>query len=486
MSSYSRVIEWPGVIILACGLVSCGSEPLELAEFGEVCGVEGPVRLVALEPDQVVLGGLYRFEERVFYTTARAQTEADVVTYSDTVLWSTGPCGEAPRRIADDVIHLFADDRWPGVLLGCRTEQRDIVSIDPSGEQPPHVVYADVDCFSRDTPQGLVSIDAEGDGPAALTLHPHPGDARSETSEPIGLLDPDVTPEYPITVKSRVRARGDAVFVLTTDGTLLRIDLPSGAATVEQTEVREFDISKDGRYLLWQRAERTDQDSEFPEGLVLLRDREIGDDVPLTTTWLDPFDSPLAWVDLGLVPLMLSRGPLRVYFLPTLSFLDIHDNVFPLEQLADGRWLLQRWWRGPIYLADLREAGSATPFFDNGAIVGREPDGLMLLEVPSDSTPGPLLFAPFDGSPPSRLADRVTPYYRLTEGRVLSALNIDDDGLGDFILADFDTREERLIDRQVVDTSVWSTWDLGDDIFRYTVVDGERSGVWMVRLSPAP
>jgi len=474
------------MIILASGLVSCGSEPIEPAEFGEVCGVKGPVRLVALEPDQVVRGGLYGFEERVLYTTAHAHIEADVVTYSDTVLWSTGPCGESPRRIADDVINVFTDDRWPGVLLGCRTELRDIVSIDPSGDEPPHVVYADVDCFSRNTPQGLVSIDAEGDGPAALTLHPHPDDARTETSEPVGLLDPDVTPEYPITAKSRVRARGDLVFVLTTDGTLLRIELPSGAATVEQTEVREFDISKDGRYLLWQRAERTDQDSEFPEGLVLLRDRESGDDVPLTTTWLDPFDSPLAWVELGLVPLMLSGGPLRIYFLPTLGFLEVYDNVYPLEQLADGRWLLQRWWRGPIYLGDLREGGSATPVFHNGAIVGREPDGLMLLEVPPDSTPGPLLFAPFDGSPPSRLADRVTPYYRLTEGRVLSAINVDDDGLGDFILADFETREERLIDRQVVDTSVWSTWDLGDDIVRYAVVDGERSGVWMVRLPSAP
>jgi len=485
MSSYPRMFEWPGVIILAFGLVSCGSEPIEPAEFGEVCGVVGPFRMVALEPDQVVRGSLYRFEDRVFYTTARAQIEADEVTYSDTVLWSSGPCGEAPRRIADDVINLFTDDRWPGVLLGCRTELRDIVSIDPSGEHPPHVVYADVDCFSRDTPEGLVSIDADGDGPAALTLHPHPADARSETSEPIGLLDPDVTPEYPITAKSRVRARGNMVFVLTTDGTLLRIDLPSGAATVEQTGVYEFDASKDGRYLLWQRAERTDLDREFPEGLVLLRDRETGDDVPLTTTWLAPNDTSLAWVDLGIVPLMLSSGPLRVYFLPTLGFLDIYDNVFPLEQLADGRWLLQRWWRGPIYLADLREAGSATPFFDNGAIVERKPDGLMLLEVPADSGPGPLWFAPFDGSPPSRLADRVTPYYRLTERRVLSALNVDADGLGDFIVADFDTREERLIDRQVVDTSVWSTWDLGDDIVRYAVVDGERSGVWMVRLSPA-
>jgi len=31
-----------------------------------------------------------------------------------------------------------------------------------------------------------------------------------------------------------------------------------------------------------------------------------------------------------------------------------------------------------------------------------------------------------------------------------------------------------------------SSWDLGDDIVRYAVVDGDRSGVWMVRLPPAP
>ena len=32
--------------------------------------------------------------------------------------------------------------------------------------------------------------------------------------------------------------------------------------------------------------------------------------------------------------------------------------------------------------------------------------------------------------------------------------------------------------------SLWAQ-DVGDDVVRYAVVDGERSGVWMVRLSPA-
>lgn len=127
---------------------------------------------------------------------------------------------------------------------------------------------------------------------------------------------------------------------------------------------------------------------------------------------------------------MSPSGPLRIYFLPTLTFFEVHDNVFPLEQLADGRWLMQRWWSGPIYLADLREPGSATPFFEDGAIVGHRPDGLMLLEVPPDLEAAPLWFAPFDGSTPSHLADRVTPYYRLTDGRVLTALNVGEDGLG--------------------------------------------------------
>lgn len=70
------------------------------AELGEVRGVEGPVRLVALEQDEAVRGVLYRFEDRIFYATARPHTEAEVVTYSDTFLWSSGPCGESPRRIA--------------------------------------------------------------------------------------------------------------------------------------------------------------------------------------------------------------------------------------------------------------------------------------------------------------------------------------------------------------------------------------------------
>ncbi len=102
----------------------------------------------------------------------------------------------------------------------------------------------------------------------------------------------------------------------------------------------------------------------------------------------------------------------------------------------------------------------------------------MLLEVPDYPVPAPLWFAPFDGSIPRRLADRVTQFCRLAEGRVLTALNVGEDGLGDLIVADFNTREE---------TGRWSqrscrpggTWATISSAMRLSMVNARACG-WCV------
>lgn len=474
---------------------SCGEEaPLEPAEFAEQCGVEGPVQLFGLEPDEVLTDEPLLFEGRYFYTTGR--TGKYSWDTDNHVVRSVGPCGGAPRRIAEDIRFVDTDERWPGVLFGCHWPTGDLVTLDPAGERAPHVAFVDVGCTTprSDAPAILRLVGEEG-GPAALVLHALPDDPTTETSEPRILLDEVSTPEYPLTTDSWVLGAGDLAFVLTTDWTLLRIDLTDGAVAVEQTGVRNFLVSRDGRYLLYQDVGLTSAEPERTEGVVLLRDRSTGAGVTLATTDLRYGGSSLGRANLGLFTLKLPNGVQRIYFLPALDFVDLPRYLSLRWGLGGDRYVLQRGGDGPLHVTDLREAGSTMPIFGTGWLVWVEPEGAFVLDVPSlweessaRADEGALWFAPVDGQPLRRLADRASRDSRLLdEGRLLTKLDIDEEGLADFMVVDLDTREERLIDRRVASntslTYIYFSSDIIEDDVVYLVVDGERKGVWRARLA---
>jgi hypothetical protein len=467
-------------------LTGCGSEPArESAELAELCGVEGPLHLIALEADQRV----YRvdvFEDRLYYATAHREGDQDPPVYGEPTLWSSGLCGEQRRKIADGITSTFSDERWPGLLLGCREQAREVVSLDPTGLQPAHVVFADIDCWGgHDTSHGLVSLLAEDEGPGTLVLHRYPVDARTETSAPIVLLDPGLTPEHPISRRSRLRLTDDDAFILTDEQTLLRISLRDEDVVVEQTGVRDFEVSSDGRYLLYQDLNLTG-DPDESEGAVILLDRIAGTGTTVAQTDLAYSPIPLAWVDLGVVPLMLSNGMLRVHFLPGLDFVDTRYGTYFRGATADGRWLLQG-TDNRLYLGDAPRPEYFTYLFDGTAQLAADAiseDGVTLMNLTSCCSPsdeGPLLFVPFDGAP-RHLADRVSrARVSVDDRRLLTTVEIDEHGDGELVLVDLDTHDEQLVDTQVGGT-FRSLSEYGDRVFLYSVTDGERTGIWLIRL----
>ena len=493
------MLRWSLPAVWALGLVTCSPDELAPAELAELCGVEGPVRLLALEVDQAAHPEIQRIADRYYLSVKRLQRSKGQTKVVEEALWSVGTCGEAPRRIADDVSEVFTDpERWPGVLLGCRRAHDETVSFDLAGDEPPHVIFDHSICRAERTSHGFLGVVGPEEGPASLILYPYPVDPRRDVPEPRVLVGPEVTPMHPIVgdLNAHLAVREDTASVLTADGDLLTVALADGALTVEQPHVRNFYISPDGRYLLYQDLGLTQDDPYRPEGVVFLRDRTTGEGGTLAQDWLNYSGHSLEFAALGVVTLTLRDDVVRVFFLPGLDFVDLPQSVVLRRQLADGRWLMQAWWEGgPIYVGDLRDLEATTTLFGEAAILptSTSRDGITVAAVGGCCHPvdhddeGAMWFVPFDGSPPRRLAERTSRYsVQLDERRVATALDIDADFIADIALIDLETGVAQLIDRRV---DLWygilPTLGLVEDqLYSYQVVDGERSGVWLVRLPP--
>lgn len=519
------MVRWSLGLVLGLGLASCGSEPFARAQLGEMCGIDEPVRLLALEPDQILRDRPLVLGDQVLISVARQPYGYAIVTSgwepdSEPALWSSGPCGESPRRVAEDVDDAFISKLFPETLIAERVVEGGYVRLDPAGVEPPNVIAPN---FGKWTTYGVVAFDPVGDGaddPASLTLYPYPDDPDTAPPDPITLLDAYRAPQYPFDRRSWVRHIDDIAWVVTTDGQLLRIDIaerlaeldpdlpvdrpaapptdiadepvaaPAGAVTRVQTDVRTFDVSPDGRYLLWQDLHLSNDDPERPEGAVLLQDLHTSAGVSLAQTGMNYSSAPLGRVDDGVLELTLPNDITRIYFLPGLDFVDLPRQLRLFDRpLPDGRWLLQSWRGGPIYLADLHDLESTTVLFPGGEIVRREADGLLIADLtpPRDfedhADQGPLWFAPFDASPAQRRGDAVSRYFHnLPDGRLLTVLSIEKSGLGELVLIDPETGSSRAIDHKVA--TRMTRWKVIDDVVRYPVVDGARTGVWAVRLPP--
>lgn len=472
-------MRWPlGMVLM---FAACESEALEPAVFGEVCGVNGPFHLIPLAEERT-LWSLEQLEKRYIYVTRRSGDGFP----QDFELWSTGLCGESPRRIAEDVSATFQLEQWPGVLFGCRDEANDIVSLDLAGAVPPHVVFADTGC-QNGTPYGFVSFgDASEPGP--LLLHPFPSDPRSETSEPVVLLPSTPIPDPTIKSLSNVVVLPEMIFLRDHSSALLRIDLPGGIQTVEQADVREFEVSRDGRYLLWQDLQLTGADPDRPEGTVLLRDRVTGEGVSLTQTGLRYTSQPLLHIDAGYVQLVLGNGLTRIYSVPSFGFIDLPQGLLLDDRIPDGRWLLHSRWDGKVYLSDLRNPESLT-LLGSGQIVNVGSNGVMVQDLPAccvtkdyQFDEAPLWLLPFDGTQPLRLTEAVSRGAKVMEDEwIIATLNVDENLLADLVLVDLSSDTLRILDRKVVFSPFGATVSMGNNVFRYLVSDGERSGVWLAQ-----
>ena len=475
----------PCVVALLLTLTACAEPDEILAPLGELCDAEGPVRLLELAPDQALINQPRRIGERLFYDIGRP-TPGTALTprnnFTDQQVWTTGLCGEAPMRLDENYWKVFEIERWPGLALAC-DNSKNIVSLSATGPLAANIVFPGMGCDALWSDHGPIVRFGE----QQLLLYRYPEDPRSETASVVLLPGEFQTSGF----LPRFVAAGDDLLALRPTRELVSIDLRDGAVTLEQPGVGAFLASPSGRYFLWTPKSEV---GLFP---VILHDRETGLGVFLGEVNLSSNPQALTFAEQGLVFFYSNTGEWRIYRLPGLEFIVVPPG-YVLDRtlfgsvagpLADGRWIVGTYQDNSLHTVDLH-TGTMTPMFTRpGQVIAREPQGTLVLAVHPccgrgrADDEGPVWFIPHDGSVPTSIAARSTLFgWRPRTDSLITLVDIGGDRRARLVRVNTDTQAEQLIDDHVFMGFIEDPSE--PDIIRYSVQDGERSGVWQVRLPP--
>lgn len=483
-------------------LAACAPDEVTPAELDEVCGQPSPFRLLELDAGETVshVGQVAFVDGRrvlqIGYLDEENAEASPATTKNE--IWSVGECGENPIRLTADAEITGGYAVWPDVVLGCRADTGEIVTIDPHGERPPNVVFQLPDCRGEPTPWGVIGIQPHDEDTGALVLLPYPEDPWTQTASPRVLLDPiriRATPEphmWPA-YHEVLRVFDDELFAIDAELDLVRLSLLDGSVTTEATNVREFEVSRDLHWIVWQDATETETDNpEWPEGAIFSRDRTVGTtthlaDTALAYTGFSPFD----FIDEGFIRLYLGgfgTQPQRFFSTTSAATFEVPPGHRLRTTEVEGRWLDSGLWGyGPFRLFD-RESAAFVPLFDHEGEIDFGEQRSLILQASARALlhdvwrlSGRLWSVTADGER-ELLANRVGRNYRmLADDRVVSVLDPDTKWRGDLVAVDRDSLEEQLVDTNVAG----GAWVLDDgETTLYGVSDRERTGVWLARLAP--
>jgi len=488
-----------GALVAFAGL-SCGAEP-SYVEYAEVCGQVGPFQVLPLASGERLNGKPFKVGERVVFPVGRGAPDESGLPGPSTVgkvLWTTGPCGESPRKVSEDIDSALTISVWPEVLLACDAAEGEVLAIDPTGATPTHAVFTGLSGCELDwTPHGLVSAtepideESEDSGLGTLELRPYPADPFTEVGEPVPLLEA-------MRIRSRegeptgqqLRVFPEFALALTAKDELVRVELADGMVSPVQTGVAAFVADSEGRYVLWQDAIATDERANYPAGRLFLRDRDVSTDVFLGQGALAYNTNALRYIERGVIYLGLDA--IRVFSVPDMGFHDLPDVGRIAGLIDDTRWLMAG--RGLLSLVDLggEEETTTTLARGSGDIMRILAEGVELLKVPAccqRSTlraEGPLWLIPYVGEPRklAARASRWTQPFKAEDGRRAVMLDIGGDWRGTLALSDPDTDEALRIDDGVYVQIHAPGKVFGVDTLVYSIPRGERAGVWIARVAP--
>jgi len=464
-----------GIFAIACG--DDTAQPTQPAPLAEVCGAAEPHRVLSLDADEILLFspvGIRRLADRLYYIVGTAMLGEDGPVAQDATVHSAGPCGEDPVVIAFDVWRVFEDPHFPG-LLGCRgSASGDLVALDTTGATAPSLLLPG-GCGMTFTEHGLLQSEALTSESARLLLYPYP---VGPEDQPVVLFD-----EVAKRTVGSFTLRDDEVLTLTPESDLLRISLIDGDVAFEQSAVRRFDVSRDGRFLVWQDFQDTGGDPGLPAGKIFVRDRVEGGDTLLAESGF-AYGLPMTLVG-DIIQFQIAQTHTRIVSLPSLAVRDVYPAQLLHFQIADGRYVTSI--GSGNSLLDLL-TGEATPVVDEPgfARIGGEHIDLWPGHYPTagDRTERPLWRHYYDDREPRQLAERVSSLFReLADGRIVTTLDIDEQWLADLVVIDPGTLTELRVDERVsyLSPALNDGDPFGPDTLAYAVSDGDRSGVWIVR-----
>ncbi len=468
-------------LLIAAG---CGADSsLEPTPLAEVCGTQGPFRVLPLAADErpVPDTSIVRVGERIVLIVGTGETPYRTsrgTMPKDTTVRAIGPCGENPVIVGRGINRIMAVPRWPGEVFGCDARTDDLLRLDPDGTAAPELL-AESACAATWTAEGLLHITRSD--PQRVLLYPYAPSAQPRLGPPVVLLD-DIPMPTPI------RPLADGVFVLGPDDTLRHVGL-DGSVRVEQLGVQAYALSDDERYLLWQAVDIETAADPSPTGDIFVRDRTTSREAFVTHADVrsrngnPTFPEP----DVAQITLGETLAGQWLIDLPTFALYQVPPGRQLLRRVADGRWLARTALFGPYVLRDL-ETGAETPVADRqGYLFGAVDERLDILATSGHidfGTMHALLRYSYDGEAPRVLAPRATRgSYVLPDGRLVSPLDTEEGWIGTLAITDPETQEELQIDDRVAVGVELERWHdaFAPDVIAYVVNDGDRSGLWVAR-----
>lgn len=493
----------PRSLCTACllALAACAPDEIIPAELDEVCDAPSPFRLLELDPDRTIsfAGQIAQVEDRrvLFVRYLDEEEHESFPQWDRSEIWSVGECGEDPKLLATDVDTRWSFEVWPDLLLGCRSDAGEIVTIDPLGVRPSNVVFRAPGCGVDETPWGLVAFVPNDEQTSSVVLLRYPDDPWTQTATSTILIDavrraPDPPDSTPSNYWSTA-VFDDELFAITPADELIHFSLLDGTVTIEATGVRSFQVSPDLRWIVWQDTTVTGTNGTgWQEGKIFLLDRSTGTSTHLVDTSLSFSFSLFEFVDDGFIHLYLGgfgTKPQRFFSTSSATTFDVQPGHRIDARLEDGRWLDSGFFGyGPFSVFD-PETRTAQSLFEHEGRLWADGDRFLVLQASAHAllndsfgVEGRLWSLASNGSR-ELLAERVTEFYRfLDDGRPLAVLDVDSRWLGNLIVVEPDSLEERRVDAKV---SV-GAWVLDDgETMLYGVSDRDRTGVWLARLAPS-
>lgn len=284
-------------------VVACGEPEAEMppAELAEICGVEGPVRVLSaaaneeigqkLLRDDVVLAVIREYDDDLVDGIPSLQTMIG------SRLVSVDPCGRDARVIAPDVelIHEPRDDAAPWLA---RTDAEELYWIDPHGRFEPRRVGRAAWAAEHEG-HTYVTVLGENAGLLDLARLTIDGDAFALETVAVGLR----------AAEAWLGVRPGTALVVDTEDRLLEVELVTGETSLVLEGVAEFAATQQGRFVLWRAVRDYTSTSLLQPWFVLDRDTgtqlQVSDDadvrflghavvrtesgaLPVTHVWLLP------------------------------------------------------------------------------------------------------------------------------------------------------------------------------------------------------
>lgn len=237
-------------IIALTGLAACGPSLGERVEDARTltCGRDGPTRLLPL----VLAERVDRAGDRL---VVRGHPLVDGAPSDTPELWAVGPCGEDPVRLlqGDRDLRVVGD-----LLLACADDGR-VDRLDPSGRRPPSPLFPRASCAFEAVDAGLLAHDPER---REILLHPSPHD---DDLAPI-VVATDVAD--PSSHTPALQTDGTSAFVLDGRSRVQRVDLQTLTSTIIAQDIEEFMVLPEDRLLV--------EDRELGQGSRRVRLLELG------------------------------------------------------------------------------------------------------------------------------------------------------------------------------------------------------------------